>query len=240
MLVATPLATPTRAAPVAVELAVPPQRFESQDTSSWSYEFVPKAGKTRDQVAALYQSTYLPGNGVALAWTGALATCTPGESNVEHQQAVIARVNYFRALVDLPAVTLLGAPETGQAQAAALLMSANNALSHAPPSSWLCFSAGGATGAGNSNIALGRNGVAAIDLYMDDAGSNNTATGHRRWILFPPRAAMTSGDVLGGNTPPRPANALYVFGPSTTRPATPNGIAWPPAGFVPYQNLPAT
>jgi len=50
---------------------------------------------------------------------------------------------------------------------------------------------------------------------------------------------MTTGDVSGGNTPPRPANALYVLGPSGTRPATPNGTAWPPAGYVPYQNLPA-
>jgi hypothetical protein len=37
-----------------------------------------------------------------------------------------------------------------------------------------------------------------------------------------------------------PANALYVFGPSANRPATPSGVAWPPAGFVPYQNLPTS
>ena len=221
------------------QLGEAPRRDEPQDASTWSHERMPKAARTRAQVVTLYKTVYVPGNSVALTWTGSVTNCDPGATNADHRQAVIARVSYFRALVDLPAVTLFGSTETTQSQAAALMMSANNALSHAPPASWLCYSATGATGAGNSNIALGVRGVAAIDLFMDDPGAGNSATGHRRWILFPPRAAMTSGDVTGGNMPPRPANALFVFGPSTTRPATPGGIAWPPAGFVPYQNLPA-
>lgn len=221
------------------ELGDAPLRFESQDISTWAYETVPKAAKTRDQVVALYQTVYVPGSAVALGWTGSTAGCDPGITNVEHQQAVIARINYFRALVDLPPVTLMTGAETSLVQAAALMMTANNALSHTPPSSWLCYRAAGATGAMNANVALGLKGVGAIDGYMDDGGANNSAAGHRRWVLHPPRAAMTTGDIPGGNQPPRPANALYVFGPQTTRPATPNGIAWPPAGFVPYQNLPA-
>jgi hypothetical protein len=200
---------------------------------------VPKAARTRAEVVALYDNQYVPGSAAALVWTGAIAGCMPGTTNVEHQQAVITRVNYFRALVDLPGVNLIGGTATAQAQAAALIMTANTALSHAPPPSWICYSADGATGAANANLALGRTGVGAVDLYMDDAGGNNAAVGHRRWILHPPRAGMATGDTPGGNTPPRPANALHVFGPVGARPATPNGIAWPPAGFVPYQNLPA-
>jgi hypothetical protein len=80
--------------------------------------------------------------------------------------------------------------------------------------------------------------VDAIDLYMDDNGGSNGAAGHRRWILFPPRASMATGDVAGGSSP-RPSNALYVFGQQGARPATPNGVAWPPSGWVPYQNLPS-
>ena len=120
------------------------------------------------------------------------------------------------------------------------MMSAHNGLSHTPPMSWTCYSADGAAGAASTNLALGTRGVAAIDGYMGDAGAGNTAVGHRRWILFPPRESMSTGDVPGGNTPPRPANALHVLGPTTTRPATPDGVAWPPKGFVPWQNLPAT
>ena len=221
-----------------IELNVAPQRFEPQDHTTWTSKSV-KATSSRGEVAALYQSTYVAGNNVALSWTGSVAGCNPGTTNVEHQQAVIARINYFRALTGLPAVTLLGSTETAQDQAAALIMSANNALSHGPPASWLCYTTTGASGAGSSNIALGVRGVAAVDLFMDDPGPGNSPAGHRRWILFPPRAAMATGDIAGGNTPPRPANAVYVFGPSTNRPETPNGIAWPPAGFIPYQNLPS-
>src|SRR5688572_5602306 len=217
-----------------------PQRFESQERSGWRHPFLPKAQKTRAEVVAHYQNVYVPGDGVALVWTGSIAGCVPGTTNVEHQQAVIDRVNYYRALVGLPAVALAPGTPTTQAQAAALMMSAHNALSHTPPPTWTCYSADGATGAANSNIALGIMGVAAVDGFMGDAGPGNTAVGHRRWILFPPRAVMSTGDVPGSNTPPRPAQALHVFGPSTTRPATPDGIAWPPAGFVAYQNLPAT
>jgi len=223
----------------AVELGEAPMAFEPQGTTGWVHEAIPKSARTRAEVAALYQSVYLPGNAVALTWTGSVPSCIPGTTNIEHQQAVIARVNYYRALVDLPAVALSNGAEVGQEQAAALMLSANNALSHSPPASWLCYTASGATGAGSSNIALGARGLAAIDLYMDDGGAGNEPVGHRRWVLFPPRTAMATGDVSGGNTPPRPANALYVFGPSGARPATPNGIAWPPAGYVPYQNLPS-
>ncbi len=214
-----------------------PLRHESQDISGWRPR--PKAARTREQVVGLYHGAYVPGSAAPLVWTGSIAGCQPGTTSVEHQQAVIDRVNYYRALVDLPAVSLLAGTPAAQSQAAALMMSANNALSHAPPSGWTCYSAEGAAGAGSANIALGAAGVAAIDLYMADPGAGNTAVGHRRWILFPPRAAMATGDVSGGNTPPRPANALHIFGPSNTRPATPDGVAWPPAGYVPYQSLPA-
>ncbi|HET9047122.1 MAG TPA: hypothetical protein VFO33_09200, partial [Casimicrobiaceae bacterium] len=138
-----------------------------QDTATWIVH-EPNAARTRAGVVALYQSAYLPGNNVPLTWTGSIASCDPGKTNLDHQQAVIDRANYFRALVERPAVTLLGNPETSQAQAAALMMSANNSLSHAPPATWLCYSAADATGAMNTNLAFGVTGVAAIDLFMGD------------------------------------------------------------------------
>lgn len=215
-----------------------PVGYESQDTSNWVP--VPKAAPTREAIVELFNAVYTPSGAVALQWTGSVPGCIAGTTNAEHQHATIDRVNYYRALVGLPPVTLLAGTAEAQSQAAALMMSANNALSHAPPMNWLCYSADGAAGASNSNIALGASGPRAIDLYMSDPGAGNAAAGHRRWILFPPRAAIATGDIAGGVVPPRPANSLFVFGPTTSRPATPNGIAWPPAGFVPYQNLPAT
>jgi uncharacterized protein YkwD len=211
-----------------------PMRAEPQDARHWTPR--PKAALTRDAVVALYNAAYLPGSAVPLQWTGSVAGCDAGTTSAAHQQAVIDRVNYFRALVGLPPVSLLTDTTTTQVQAAALMMSANNALSHAPPSSWLCYSSAGAAGAASANLALGAQGVDAIDLYIEDSGAGNAAAGHRRWILFPPRAAMASGDVGGNATP---SNALHVFGPQSARPATLEGIAWPPAGWVPYQNLPS-
>src|SRR5262245_19140549 len=106
------------------QLGDAPMRFESQDATGWIP--APKAAPTRDGVAALYNGMYLPGSTVPLQWTGSVPGCNPGATSVEHQQAVIARVNYFRALVDLPPVSLLQGTATAQVQAAALMMSANN------------------------------------------------------------------------------------------------------------------
>jgi len=196
-----------------------------------------RATLARSSVVALYRNMYLPQSAVALAWTGNAASCNAGTTASAHQDAVIGRINYFRALAGLPDATL-DTVSTPYVQAAALMMSANGMLSHSPPSSWTCFSTTGATGAASANLALGACGLAAIDLYMDDAGGGNAAAGHRRWLLYPPRASFATGDTDGGGSG-HAANALMVFGATAARPSTPNGVAWPPAGYVPYQSLPA-
>jgi uncharacterized protein YkwD len=194
---------------------------------------------SRDTVVDLYRSVYVPGSAVSSGWTGAVPDCDAGTTALAHRQAVIDRVNYFRALAALPPVSLLGSTPTIQSQASALMMSANNALDHSPPTDWLCYTADGAFAAGKSNLAWGIHGVGAIDLYIDDNGSGNYAVGHRRWILHPPQVSMATGDITPTGSTNRPTNDLYVLGTFGTRPATPNGVAWPPAGFVPFQNLPS-
>jgi hypothetical protein len=169
-----------------------------------------------------------------------LAGCQPGSTSVGFQTAVMDRVNFFRALTGLPGTIVVSDSATVRqnSQQAALMMSANNALSHSPPPGWTCYSSGGAGsngGAASANLALGAYGVQAIQLYMDDPGSGNSFVGHRRWILHPPRLSMATGDIPSGTR----ANALYVFGATGSRPATPLGVAWPSRGFVPYQVLPS-
>src|SRR5689334_11759327 len=90
-------------AALAVELGEPPRRFEYPNPSARSHDLSPKAAKSRADVVALYRSVFLPGNSVPLNWSGSLSTCDGGVTNLDHQQAVISRVNYYRALVDLPA-----------------------------------------------------------------------------------------------------------------------------------------
>ena len=211
----------------------------AQDAAGLPQVLGPAAAQTRDGAAQLYKTVYVPGAAVMLNWTGDVTGCIVGATNLEHRQAVIDRVNYARTLVGLPTVTLQDGLPTTQVQSAALMMLANGALSHAPPMSWLCYSVDGSDGAARANIALGVKGVDAVDLYLDDVGAGNAAVGHRRWILYPPQVSLATGDVFRAASQPFPAaNALHVLGTFGARPATPGGIAWPPAGFVPYQNLP--
>lgn len=196
----------------------------------------------RAQVANAYRSIYLRQDDVAIGWTGSLAGCVAGATAVPYHDATIGRVNFYRALAGLPGtVTPLGGSQASSTQAAALMFSANRALSHSPPNTWTCWSQDGANAAGQSNIALGSSsslaaGPAAVDMYMRDSGTGNEAAGHRRWILYPPQAQMQSGSVPSG--PQWAANALWVLSGRGPRPDTPNGVAWPPRGYVPWALLP--
>jgi len=184
----------------------------------------------RASVASFYDNVYSPALSVPMNWTGNPATCAAGSTSQAYIDASFDLINYFRAMVELPPV-VNDTSKNASSQQAALMMSVNNSLSHYPPESWVCYTSAGATAAGNSNIALGAAGPRAIALYIKDPGAGNTAAGHRRWILHPPRASFGIGSV-GGAT--RDANTLWVFAGTTSRP--PVGIiAWPPKGFVPYQ-----
>ena len=195
---------------------------------------------TRGQVANLYNTLFVTGNGAAMGWVGAGSpTCDPGTTNDSFKTATLNRINFIRQISGLPAITFFNATDVvGQgAQSSALMQGVNPGLMHSPPATWTCYSAAGANAAGKSNLAKGLSGPTAINAYMDEAGS----AGHRRWILFPPLAKSYSGDVSG--TGVTQASDMWVIqngndGTWGPRPATPDGVAWPPGGFVPYQVLP--
>jgi uncharacterized protein YkwD len=199
---------------------------------------------TRAQVVDLYNTLYVPGNGAAVGWTGSgWPSCAPGTTSTAYRQHMLNRINFFRRIAGLPPIAFFAASDfAGQAaQASALMQGVNNDLDHSPPSGWLCYSATGATGAGKSNLGLGYSGTSVVDGYMDDNGVGNEPVGHRRWLLYPPFAKGFSGDVTGGGV--ASANSLWVIpngsdGTWGSRPAMPNGVAWPPGGFIPYQALP--
>lgn len=199
----------------------------------------------RSEVADAYINTYLPQGSVAIGWSGNVASCNAGTTSTQYRQATIDRVNYYRAHAGVPGtVVLYGGSEASGTQQAALMFSANNTISHFPPASWSCYSSGGATAAGKSNIAIswGYNAAAgpnAVDLYMDDSGLGNEAVGHRRWILYPPQVRMDSGTIPNQGAQAA-ANSLWVIGGFGSRPPTPNGVAWPPRGYVPWQVLPSS
>jgi hypothetical protein len=177
-----------------------------------------------------------------MAWTGSIESCNAGSISTAFQEWTITRVNFVRAMAGVPGTVTLNPTTSAKAQQAALMFAANRQLSHSPPSTWLCYSADGYEAAGKSNIALSFGSPSYNDvvaLYMDDPGQNNPPVGHRRYILYPPQTTMGVG-----STPTGPGqwggNALWVVGDFGQRPPTPNGVAWPPRGFVPMALFPSS
>lgn len=190
---------------------------------------------SREAVRSFYNAVYRSSDGVPMDSTADVSTCTPGTSAVEFEQATLRRINWFRALAGLPASISLAGTNNVKNRQAAIMMAANNTLSHYPSNNWSCYTAAGAEAAQNSNLALGSAGPDAITGYMVDHGANNVAVGHRRWLLYPQTRIMGTGDVpnQGGFLA---ANATWVFDghyfdprPDTREPY----VAWPPAGYVP-------
>jgi hypothetical protein len=152
-----------------------------------------------------------------------VGTCDAGDISATGRENALRLVNLYRWLADLPAVTNADGYDD-QAQACALMMDANDTLSHSPPTSWNCYTSDGAGGAGSSNISS-TPGVQGVDLYMVDPG-NPTTIGHRRWIL-----SNSLGPIGLGST--SSYSCMKVIGGSGSAGA--QWTAWPPPGVVPLE-----
>ena len=189
---------------------------------------VPVVDRTnRSAVVNFYRTVYVPALAVANDWDGSVAGCNAGSTGAAYIDATMDMVNYYRSMTGLPSVPHV-ASKDDKAQKAALMTTANNAISHTPPSTWTCYTSDGAEAAGKSNLAIGAAGADAVTLYIADPGANNTALGHRRWILYPRQTEIGTGSTNN-------ANALWVIGAFGTRPTATPLVAWPPDGYVPYQ-----
>jgi hypothetical protein len=138
------------------------------------------------------------------------------------------RLAYYRRAVGLSNKIIENATKSERAQAAALMMFANQSFDHSPPDTWKCYSEDGRKGAANSLLTL-RNNAEAIDAYIQDQGDDNGPVGHRRWLLWPELQ-----EIGIGNT--QQTNALWVLGNPGPRPNdAPEFVAWPPSGYLPKQ-----
>ncbi|MEL4504755.1 CAP domain-containing protein [Luteococcus sp. H138] len=189
---------------------------------------------TRAGALAAYRSYNQAATAVAAGWTGSVDPCAPGAVSADAQAATLTTINYYRSMVGLAPATL-NPTWSAKAQQAALMMEANNSLSHTPPSTWKCYTAAGADAAKTGNLALGySNGAKAINGYIDDAG-NDATLGHRRWILDPRITVMGSGFTNRGNSLKLWDGAV----PSANPANTPAFVAWPDAGYVPKALVPS-
>lgn len=169
----------------------------------------------------------------ATGWNGDVGACKGGTTTAAFQQSVLQRINWFRAMAGIGDVTYNSSLNSRQ-QAGALISSAEGKLNHTPASSAKCWTKTGYDATSGSNLSLGSSGVNAISSYVSDQGDNNTAVGHRWWVLLPDLKPVTSGDIPAGSS--RDAtNALSVSGTSVAPAQSPRDgfVAWPPPGFVP-------
>jgi len=173
-----------------------------------------------------------------------LARCSAGALRREAKASFLAAFNALRARHGLAPVRYNPAADQAAAEAA-LMMAANNALSHTPPQSWTCWTAAGAGAAGSSNL-LG--GVSSPYLaYEDDDAilaewlieGDGDEIGHRRWMLDPYLEQTALGRVLttlpGGVRVDSAVMKVFDFPGASNRagpPATvPDFVAWPQGDY---------
>lgn len=184
----------------------------------------------REAVRRFYYSTYLASDGVAPGWTGDVASCTAGRVSDDFLEATRTRINWFRAMAGVPSDVVFTAENNAKAQQTALMMAAQGQLSHAPPTSWACWTAAGAEGAAKSNLSLGNTGPAAISALVRDG----TDLGHRRTILNPQTIEMGSGSIPATATKSASeAQFMTDNRDPALRPVRDGFVAWPSPGFVP-------
>lgn len=194
----------------------------------------------REETRNFYNAIYKASENDAMNWSGDANTCTPGTIHPEFREATLLRINFFRALAGVPANIVFLETYNDKARQMALMMVANEDISHDPPASWLCYTEEGAEAANKSNLSLGSAGPEAVSNYIRDDGAYNAAVGHRRWLLYPQTREMGSADAKSSRY--GEANVTWVRDGRyfNTRPATRNDfVAWPPAGYCPYQLLPS-
>ncbi|HEY6933776.1 MAG TPA: CAP domain-containing protein [Marmoricola sp.] len=229
---AVPVGAGSTAGPSAVgpsgQVASPHHR--ARHRSRLAYHRSPAALPTGDRSAVntAYWAMFARGLDVSTGWTGDLDGCRAGTTSAWSRWNTLRAINFVRRLGGLSPVRF-GATLNARAQATALMMAANDQLSHYPTSSWRCYSRTGAQTAARSNLALAYPELTAaglVQMYMDDPGSDNRAVGHRRWVLNPFATVMGSGST-------GTANALQVIGPSNRWRPNPAYVSWPTRGWFP-------
>ena len=169
-----------------------------------------------------------------MGFTGDVENCVAGTTSQAYRESMVRRVNWYRHLAGVGAVTE-NPIMSAQAQEAALIMSANEKLSHNPGEDWACYTESGYLGAARSNLALIQ-GHRAINAWMQSEG-------HRRWMTDPRLEEIGLGNVPRSprSTTGSGGGALNVVdGINASRSSERDivreergFVAWPPPGYHP-------
>lgn len=195
---------------------------------------------SRSAVIDAYLNTLKPALDVPTGWVGSIENCQAGDTTPENKQAELTAINFVRALADLPPVSI-NSTLSKRAQASALIIEANNQLTHFPQKWFNCYTKDGYTGSSTGNIGLmipvgyretkaASTGARGVVLYMDEEGSHNITVGHRRWLLYSRLTQVGVGDTDHANT-------IVVIGGKLAK-ATKRWTMWPTPGFFPRELQP--
>ena len=75
-----------------------------------------------------FYNTYYLAQAQAINWTGNRSTCSAGSTDLTFRDAVLLRLNYFRAMAGVPAQVTFDDTNSAKNQQAALMMSVNGQL----------------------------------------------------------------------------------------------------------------
>lgn len=185
---------------------------------------------SRSAVRSAYREMWRAADQRRPRWIGgSVNSCRPGRLSNGSTSSQLDAINFARRMSGLRPVAL-DKVAVQDAQAAAIMMTAENAVNHYPPRSWPCWTQTGYDAAGMSNLYQGvrsETNADKIESYLDDWGNINHAVGHRRWFLYPSLTAVG----LGGTAT---ANVSYLFGrPFNDSAPNPDWVSWPSAGWFP-------
>ncbi len=183
----------------------------------------------RAQVAETYRQAVSSNLGLTSGWTGSASDCKAGAASDSYDTATIESINWFRRMSGLAIVTE-DSGASREAQQTALMMHAQNTLSHYPTASWRCHTVAGAETAAASNLTLGVVGPLGVIGQIEDPGAGNEALGHRRWLLFPELAKV-------GVANTNKASVVRVLGEFGDRSSESDWVSWPPPGYVPDETV---
>jgi hypothetical protein len=197
----------------------------------------------RDQVVNLWRTfaytTQTLDRNVEPNWTGSVAGCNPGTTAKGYQQLAANQLNVRRALMGQANVMLDDDIGTRQAQAAALLMLAEESLTHYPAATAKCYTADAAAGAIASNLGLARIIPSPTgDAFFDDFGEGNYYVGHRVTLVDAEFRYAAFGLGVDFNQPRFGASSSIRVRWAAAPASEPALIAWPVAGYFPAQLLP--
>ena len=177
-----------------------------------------------------------------------LDICLPGRAADLDIQRYVAMWNFQRNLAGLDNLEpVLDGRVADGVHEAAMVMAANNALSHVPRADgFRCVTDSADAAAQRSNLGLGFERTplgASVLSFTDDAGQSNDVVGHRIGLLNPYLTRGAVGLAREGSS----AVQMYSLSDSAWDEAlqaaggtTPEFITWPSAGYFPAPLFPAT